>query len=463
MIRVMFMGALLSCGSTEEKDTGSPLPPLPGCGDGVVTADEQCDDGEANSDVSPGACRTDCLFARCGDGVVDPDEECDDGDTWGGDGCSELCQGEEGSLESEPNDTPEEATSLSSPVTGALPPGDRDCFAIEVPDCASVSARVTDSLGACEPSIELEWIDPYGAQIAAGAPDVEGCPGLDPARAPGAAWLEPGTWTLCVDGLLGAVVDGYVLSWEVGDSTELDLEVPDDLDGDGIPSRCDLDDDGDGVDDVDDNCPETPNGPEADGFAPNDEGFLIDWLTVGPLVDQSSPDVCLPTDDRLGDDALARPALADSVEGEPWVVWQLTGNRLDFTRNYGDVDAPREAYAVAYVRSDRERSVTLAMGLDDGARVWLDEDVVMEVTSCQGVGRDDFTAEVTLPEGWSRLMVKVYDQGGGWGFMGRFKDGEEAVLDLEVSLSPDGSWNPDQTDSDGDGLGDVCDPDPLGG
>jgi hypothetical protein len=95
--------------------------------------------------------------------------------------------------------------------------------------------------------------------------------------------------------------------------------------------------------------------------------------------------------------------------------------------------------------------------------VWIDEEVVMEVSSCQGVGQDDFTEEVTLPEGWSRLMVKVYDQGGGWGFMGRFKDGEDPVLDLEVSLSPDGSWQPDQTDSDGDGLGDVCDPEPLGG
>ena len=112
---------------------------------------------------------------------------------------------------------------------------------------------------------------------------------------------------------------------------------------------------------------------------------------------------------------------------------------------------------------DTERDVTLAMGLDDGARVWIDEEVVMEVSSCQGVGRDDFTEDVTLPEGWSRLMIKVYDQGGGWGFMGRFMEGGDPVVDLEVSLSPAGAWEPDQTDSDGDGLGDVCDPDPLGG
>ncbi|HEY0840561.1 MAG TPA: DUF4215 domain-containing protein [Vulgatibacter sp.] len=49
------------------------------CGDGVVDDDEDCDDGDGNSDTAPGACRTSCRAADCGDGVVDPDEACDDG------------------------------------------------------------------------------------------------------------------------------------------------------------------------------------------------------------------------------------------------------------------------------------------------------------------------------------------------------------------------------------------------
>ena len=45
-----------------------------------MDAGEACDDGDANSDVDAGACRTDCSLAGCGDGILDPSEACDDGD-----------------------------------------------------------------------------------------------------------------------------------------------------------------------------------------------------------------------------------------------------------------------------------------------------------------------------------------------------------------------------------------------
>jgi cysteine-rich repeat protein len=67
------------------------------CGDGEVQTGEQCDEGEANDDFTPDACRTSCQVAYCGDGVVDSDEACDDGNAEDGDRCSADCQ-----LETEP-------------------------------------------------------------------------------------------------------------------------------------------------------------------------------------------------------------------------------------------------------------------------------------------------------------------------------------------------------------------------
>jgi cysteine-rich repeat protein len=66
---------------------------LPTCGDGILQAGEQCDDGnQVNTDSCTNACRT----AVCGDGIRRPSEACDDGNTAAGDGCSTRCSVEPG-------------------------------------------------------------------------------------------------------------------------------------------------------------------------------------------------------------------------------------------------------------------------------------------------------------------------------------------------------------------------------
>ena len=133
---------------------------------------------------------------------------------------------------------------------------------------------------------------------------------------------------------------------------------------------------------------------------------------------------------------------------------------MDFVPDYASVDAPREVYAVTWVFSPEQRALTIGLGPDDGARVWLNGELVQEVSGCQGVVVDKFTEEVTLLEGWNRLLLKVYDQGGGWGTYVRFLDSDGSpVTDLELSLSDSGSWDFDQSDQDGDGIGDICDDD----
>ncbi len=49
------------------------------CGDGTIDDGEACDQGAANSDTAPDACRSSCVAARCGDSVQDTGEACDDG------------------------------------------------------------------------------------------------------------------------------------------------------------------------------------------------------------------------------------------------------------------------------------------------------------------------------------------------------------------------------------------------
>jgi fibro-slime domain-containing protein len=68
----------------------------PTCGDGVVVADEECDNGKDNSDTAYGGCTTACKWGPfCGDGSVNGPEECDlgknNGLQYGEGGCTFGC------------------------------------------------------------------------------------------------------------------------------------------------------------------------------------------------------------------------------------------------------------------------------------------------------------------------------------------------------------------------------------
>jgi len=68
----------------------------PTCGDGVAVADEECDNGKANSDNAYGGCTTGCKWGGfCGDGLVSGTEECDSGKNngtqYGPAGCTLGC------------------------------------------------------------------------------------------------------------------------------------------------------------------------------------------------------------------------------------------------------------------------------------------------------------------------------------------------------------------------------------
>ncbi len=79
-------GDPLTGGSDSETSAG----PEPACGDGVVDAGEECDEGESNADSA--ACKADCTNNVCGDGALGPDEACDDGENNGADAaCKDDC------------------------------------------------------------------------------------------------------------------------------------------------------------------------------------------------------------------------------------------------------------------------------------------------------------------------------------------------------------------------------------
>jgi hypothetical protein len=169
---------------------------------------------------------------------------------------------------------------------------------------------------------------------------------------------------------------------------------------------------------------------------------------------------CLPSDDVLeGGDAARAPSIGE-LEEELGLTWYLaleTTAVISFL-DWFSASTPRESYAATWVYSNTSREATLAVGHDDGARIWLNGVMVDEDETCHGTVTDNFAHPVTLEAGWNRLLIKVRDNGGGWGLVARFKDESNAPID-DLDISPSGpyAWIDDQQDSDGDGYGDACD------
>ena len=416
---------------------------------------------------------TEPLPEACGNGALETGEVCDDGNTWGGDGCTPWCSVEEGLLEVESNDSPDEAQELEGPtvIHGALPTNDRDCYSILVGEAGAVGASLsTGPDGSCPFESFIELWDPAGLRVIAGLPALSsGCPAIDPDVETRARYLVAGAYVVCVTGAFdSAAVPGYTLSIEVFDScTDLAPLPPNadqDIDGDEIADVCDSDDDNDGVHDVADNCPTVPNGPlQPWPWDSSDSGFVHNWLVLGAFTDGITPGGCEPSPDSFTGlaDADAAPALGDMVGPDSWFAHVRAPSEsavLRFT-DYFNPAAPREAYAAVWIYAPEQRDAVLFLGVDDGWRAWLNGAEVGVISGCQGVGVDQFQFPVTLQMGWNRLVQKVYDGGGGWGFVTRFRydDGLTDMTDLGVSIGGPADWADNQGDMDGDGVGDVCD------
>ncbi len=91
--RVVQDGEECDDGNAEAGDGCSPSCMTERCGDGVVHADESCDDG---NEIDGDGCSATCVAEECGDGIVQADlgEECDDGNSFGDDGCGSTCLSE---------------------------------------------------------------------------------------------------------------------------------------------------------------------------------------------------------------------------------------------------------------------------------------------------------------------------------------------------------------------------------
>jgi hypothetical protein len=93
------------------------------------------------------------------------------------------------------------------------------------------------------------------------------------------------------------------------------------------------------------------------------------------------------------------------------------------------------AYLRTHVWSPRDQEATLEFGSDDGAKVWLDGALVLNVAQPRSFTEAENKAKVTLKQGWNPLLVKVWNGGKWWSAAARFRAPDGSRLEgLRASI-----------------------------
>ncbi|MBX3358134.1 MAG: DUF5110 domain-containing protein [Phycisphaeraceae bacterium] len=106
------------------------------------------------------------------------------------------------------------------------------------------------------------------------------------------------------------------------------------------------------------------------------------------------------------------------------------GWAVDLRRHFAG--AFRMGYAATHLFSETEQRATMHIDSGDRAEVWVGEDKVLTMDTGDTMDSPTGSAEVVLRAGWNRVVVKVSEGGGGFGFT-LTVDGERA---LQEGLDP---------------------------
>lgn len=195
------------------------------------------------------------------------------------------------------------------------------------------------------------------------------------------------------------------------------------------------------------------------------DGWIQSWLLNGlwQVADPGQPDPAWQmanlAEDFLGGETSAYPWPGAVTGGKTWFAFTQLGLSpvLDLNTCFPTDTGQRSGYACVYIDCPADYTNTmleLRVGSDDGVKVWINDQMVWNNDAAsRGVTPDEdlipnsdpWSGEVswTLLPGRNRLLLKVNNIGGGYGFCARFfydSDGDSVadapIPNLKYSLAP---------------------------
>lgn len=158
-------------------------------------------------------------------------------------------------------------------------------------------------------------------------------------------------------------------------------------------------------------------------------GQLADYVTSWQVTEPYS--VVGKTGPALHDEAF--PPEKPGTDGVSWQPISVGGINPPLAYVVDLENAFHKENCVAYLRtaiwSPARQAARLEFSSDDGAKVWLNGDLVVNAPRPSSFGKRIDKVAVTLEQGWNPVLVKVWNGGSHWSAAARFRASGGSVLE----------------------------------
>ena len=168
-----------------------------------------------------------------------------------------------------------------------------------------------------------------------------------------------------------------------------------------------------------------------------DRAFIHDWYVIGPF---DNPKGANDTTVGLGipygpeqEFDLTRTYAGKDGKTAQWELHRTDSlGYMDFVKLF----SPNQltvGYGLSYVYSPDDREVPVFIGSDDGVKMWVNDRLVHAHWIKRGPSPDQDTVMTRLKEGWNKILLKVEQGWGAWGFCCRIPNPRS---ELKFSVEP---------------------------
>lgn len=185
-------------------------------------------------------------------------------------------------------------------------------------------------------------------------------------------------------------------------------------------------------------------------YTASDKGaYMQSWLLLGPLPVKEGDSEPVPEEiqeEAFESDVLTQVAVSPEKalpntkfngKSLSWQAYTSPAAIIDLDAVYKHIDYAA-GYALAEILADSSYTALLALGSDDGIKVWHNGQLIHKVWMGRGVTMDEDLVSINLVKGSNQLLLKVQDMSQGWGFSARMLD--KAALTEQLLSAAGKGW-----------------------